>query len=71
MWIEEIKLKVKPWINPELSKMIKIKNKLFERKKRQPTNENVKLLYNILRNRINRELKKSIMLHILKNIAVI
>ena len=55
----EIKLKVKPWINPELSKMIKIKNKLFERKKRQPTNENVKLLYNMFRNQVNRELKKS------------
>ena len=54
----EIKLKVKPWITPELSKMIKTKNKLFERKKRQPTNENVKLLYNIFRNRVNRELKK-------------
>ena len=40
----EIKL-VKPWIIPELSNMIKVKNKLFGRKKRQPTNENVKLLY--------------------------
>ena len=29
----EIKLKAKPWITPELSHMIKIKNKLFERKK--------------------------------------
>ena len=38
--------------------MIKIKNKLFFRKKRQPNNENVKLLYNIFRNRANRELKK-------------
>ena len=55
----EIKLKVKPWITPELSKMIKTKNKLFERKNRQPANENVKLLYNIFRNRVNRELKKS------------
>ena len=39
--------------------MTKIKNKLFERKKRQPSNENVKLLYNIFRNRVNRELKIS------------
>ena len=54
---KEIKLKVKPWITQEISKMIKTKNKLFERKKRQPTNENVKLLYNIFRNRVNRELK--------------
>ena len=46
---KEIKLKVKPWITQEISK-------LFERKK---TNENVKLLYNIFRNQVNRELKKS------------
>ena len=39
--------------------MINIKNKLFNRKKRQPNNENIKLLYNIFRNRVNRELKKS------------
>ena len=55
----EIKLKVKPWITPELSKMIKIKSKLFERTKRQSSNENVKHLYNIFRNKVNRELKKS------------
>ena len=56
---KEIKLKIKPWITPELSKMIKTRNKLFERKKRQPTNDDVKLLHNIFRNRVNRELKKS------------
>ena len=56
---KEIKLKNKPWITPEISNMIKVKNKLFQRKKRQPTNENVKLLYNIFRNRVNRELKNS------------
>ena len=56
---KEIKLTVKPWITPELSKMIKIKNKLLQRKKRQPTNVNIKILYNIFRNRVNRELKKS------------
>ena len=39
--------------------MIKVKNKLFHRKKRQPTNENVTRLYNIFRNRVNRELKRS------------
>ena len=39
--------------------MIRIKNKLFERKKRQPTNDNVKVLYNQFRNRVNRELKKA------------
>ena len=54
----DIKLKVKPWITAELSKMTKIINKLFEKKKRQPINENVKYLYNVFRNRVNRELKK-------------
>ena len=39
--------------------MIRIRNKLFERIKRQPGNENVKQLYNMFRNRVNRELKRS------------
>ena len=56
---KEVKLNGKPWISNELTKMIKIKNKLFYRKKRQPNNENVKKLYNLFRNRVNRELNKS------------
>ena len=56
---KEVKLRSKPWINSDLAKMIKIKNKLFERKKRQPLNENIKVLYNRFRNRVDRELKKS------------
>ena len=39
--------------------MIKIRNKVFARKKRQPNNENHKRLYNLLRNRVNRDIKKS------------
>ena len=39
--------------------MIKIKNKLFHRKKRQPNNLEIKRLYNLFRNRVNRELKKA------------
>ena len=39
--------------------MIKIRNKIFARKKRQPNNNNCKHLYSLLRNRVNRELKKS------------
>ena len=39
--------------------MITIKNKLFNRKKRQPNNDNIKKLYNLFRNRVNRELNKS------------
>ena len=56
---KEIKLNKKPWINKELNKMINIKNKLFNRKKRAPNNENIKRLYNLFRNRVNRELIKS------------
>ena len=39
--------------------MIKIRNILFQRKKRQPNKENNKRLYNLFRNRVIRELKKS------------
>ena len=56
---KQVKLKSKPWINPDLTKMIRIKNSLFARKKRQPLNKNIKLLYNKFRNRVNRELTKS------------
>jgi len=56
---KEIRTNDKPWISSEVLKMIKIKNKLFYRKKRQPNNVNVKRLYNIFRNRVNRELNKS------------
>ena len=56
---KEIKVKSKPWLNAEILKMIKIRNKVFNRKKRQPNNEICKRLYNLLRNRINRDLKKS------------
>ena len=39
--------------------MINVRNKLFQRKKRQPNNTNVRHLYKLFRNRINREIKKS------------
>ena len=39
--------------------MTKIRNNVFARIKRQPNNENCKRLYNLLRNRVNRVLKKS------------
>ena len=55
---KEVKLANKPWITPAISKMIKIRNKTFARKKRQPNNMNIKRLYNLFRNRVPRELKK-------------
>ena len=39
--------------------MIKIRNKIFARKKRQPKNVNCKRLYNLFRNRVNKDIKKS------------
>ena len=39
--------------------MIKHRGNLFKHKKRQPNNDNIRSLYNIFRNRVNRELKKS------------
>ena len=52
-------MKNEPWLSIEILKMIKIRNKIFAWKKRQPNNENCKRLYNLLTNRVNRELKKS------------
>ena len=45
---KEVKLANKHWITPEISKMIKIRNKTFARK--QPNNVNIKRLYNLFRN---------------------
>ena len=56
---KEAKIANKPWITPAISKMIKIRNKIFARKKRQPSNVILKRSYNLFRNRASRELKKS------------
>ena len=56
---KEIKLKSKPWISPAVAKLIRARDKLFARKKRQPNNVNIARLYRLFRNRVNRELKKS------------
>ena len=56
---KEIKMKSKPWISPNITKLIKYRNKLFKRKKRQPNSEIIKELYNQKRNEVNREIKRS------------
>ena len=56
---KEIKMKSKPWITPDITKLIRNRNKLFKRKKRQPNNENIKELYNQKRNQVNRVIKRS------------
>ena len=55
----EIKLKLKPWITPDIQKLLKVRDRLFARKKRQPDNEHVRNIYNQARNRASRELEKS------------
>ena len=56
---KDLKLKSKPWITSEIIRLIKQRDKLFARKKRQPNNENVSKIYKLFRNRVTRELKKS------------
>ena len=56
---KEVKLKLKPWITPDIVKLINIRDRLFNRKKRQPENERVKEIYNRVRNKVSRELSKS------------
>ena len=46
--------------------MIRYRNKLFIRKKRQPNNAKIKVLYNQKRNEVNREIKKSKKNHFIK-----
>merc|ERR1711888_502578 len=36
---QEIKLKLNPWITSEIRKMLKVRDRLFARKKREPDNE--------------------------------
>ena len=44
----EVKMKNKPWLSADNLKLIKVRNKVFARKKRQPDNENCKRLYSDL-----------------------
>ena len=55
---KEVKLTNKPWITPVISKLIKIRNKTFAHKKRQPNKVNIRRFYNLFRNRVSHELKK-------------
>ena len=56
---KEVKLRLKPWITPDIQKLIKVRDRLFARKKRQPTNDHVREVYNLARNRVTREIDKS------------
>ena len=55
----EVKLKLKPWITPEIQNIMKIRDRLFARTKRQPENDHIRTVYNQTRNRVSRLLDKS------------
>ena len=55
----EIKLKLNPWITPEIKKMLDLRDRLFARKKREPSNQRVEQVYKIARNRVSRKIQKS------------
>ena len=56
---KEMKLKLNPWITPEIRKMLNIRDRLFARKKREPNNERVDQVYKTARNRVSRKIQKS------------
>ena len=60
---KEVKLRLKPWITPDIQNLIKVRDRLFLRKKRQPTNDHVRVVYNLARNRVTREIEKSMKNH--------
>ena len=64
---KQIKLRLKPWITFDIQKLLKVRDNLFERKKRQPENDHVRQAYNTARNRATRELKRSKIEHHRKN----
>ena len=56
---KEVKLRNKTWITTYICKLINQRNKLITGKKRQPSSENIKSLYNKFRNRISKDIKNS------------
>ena len=55
----EIKLRLNPWMTPEILKLIRVRDRLFARKKREPDNDLVKVTYNRVRNIVSRKILKS------------
>ncbi len=56
---KDIKLRLNPWMTPEILKLIRIRDRLFSRKKREPDNQTVKETYNRVRNKVSRETSKA------------
>ena len=55
---KEMKLKDKPWINDRILKMMRIRDKILQKMKKQQTPDNLNL-YKKFRNRVSNELKES------------
>ena len=53
-----MKLKDKPWINSKIQKMMRIRDRILQKLKKQQTDDNLKL-YKEFRNRVSNELKES------------
>ena len=49
---KEVKRRLNPWITPEIIKLIRVRDRLFTQKKRDPDNLLVKQAYNQARNRV-------------------
>ena len=54
---KEQKRNQKPWITNEILKRIKHRNKLFAQRKSNPSDVNIKRIYVLFRNAINRDIK--------------
>ena len=56
---KQIKRRLNPWMTTKIIKLIGLRDRLFERKKREPGNSSVGGAYKKVRNKVNREIKKS------------
>ena len=56
---KQIKKMSKPWINKYILKLISKRDRLFQKRKENPLNNEIKFIYNLFRNRVTREIKKS------------
>ena len=56
---KDVKRRINPWMTPQILKLIKIRDRLFVRKKKEPDNVLIKRTYNQARNRVNRSTQKA------------
>ena len=56
---KEVKRRLNPWMTNKIMKLIRIRDRLFERKKKEPGNAQVTEVYKKVRNKVSNEIKKS------------